>query len=286
MLNLTQSLILGLLQGVTELFPISSLGHTVILPSLFGWRIDQYDPAFLTFIVVTHLATALVLLGFFWSDWLKIAAGLVRSLKERAIEPEDTFARLGWLIVVSSIPVGLLGILFEKRLAALFAVPLYAGIFLAMNGVLLYGVELLIRRNPKEERHSYERVAKMSWADAVKVGLMQALALLPGFSRTGASLAGSLIVGLSHQDAARYAFLLATPIIFAAAVLKIPELSLSGEAVSWTPFVAGALASAAGAYVSVRYLTQHFKTKTLVPFAWYCLAAGLVAVAFSLAKPY
>ena len=282
MLTLFQSLILGLLQGVTELFPISSLGHTVILPSMLGWQVDQHDPAFLTFIVVTHLATALVLLGFFWDDWIKIIAGILRSLQQRSIGADDTYARLGWLIVVSSIPVGLLGILFEKSLSALFAIPLYAGIFLALNGVLLYGTELLIRRRPKEEKHSYERVARMTWTDAIKVGLMQCLALLPGFSRTGASLAGSLLVSLSHQDAARYAFLLATPIIFAAAVLKIPELTLSGESLSITPFAVGALASAAGAYVSVRYLTAYFKTRTLIPFAWYCLAAGLFAVAFSL----
>src|SRR6516164_6802861 len=163
MLNLVQSLILGLLQGVTELFPISSLGHTVILPSLFGWRIDQYDPAFLTFIVVTHLATALVLLAFFWQDWLRIIAGIFRSLKRRSIDIEDTYARLGWLLIVSSVPVGLLGILFEKSLSALFAAPLYAGIFLALNGVLLYGTELLIRRRPSLEKHSYERVARMTW---------------------------------------------------------------------------------------------------------------------------
>src|SRR5208283_4732088 len=133
MLNLMQSLILGALQGVTELFPISSLGHTVILPSLFGWRVDQSDPAFLTFIVVTHLATALVLLGFFWDDWRKIVAGVVRSLRNRSIDIEDTYARLGWLLIVSSVPVGVLGILFEKSLSALFAIPLYAGIFLAAN---------------------------------------------------------------------------------------------------------------------------------------------------------
>jgi undecaprenyl-diphosphatase len=281
MLTLLQSLVLGLLQGVTELFPISSLGHTVILPSLVGWRVDQYDPAFLTFIVVTHLATALVLVGFFWEDWRKIIAGIFRSLQRRSIEIEDTYARIGWLLVVSSVPVGMLGILFEKSLSALFAVPLYAGIFLAGNGVLLYGTELLIRRRPKQETHSYERVARMTWPDAVRVGLMQCLALLPGFSRTGASLAGGLLVGFSHQDAARYAFLLATPIIFAAAVLKIPELTLSGESVSIVPFAAGALASAVGAYVSVRYLTAYFKAGTLIPFAWYCLGAGLLAILFS-----
>jgi undecaprenyl-diphosphatase len=191
-LNLFQSLVLGFLQGVTELFPVSSLGHTVILPLLFGWRIDQYDQAFLTFIVVTHLATALVLLGFFWHDWRKIIAGIFRSLRARSIDIEDTYARLGWLLVVSSVPVGMLGILFEKFFSALFAVTLYAGIFLAGNGVLLYVTELLIRQRPKQEKHSYERVARMTWADAVEVGLMQCLALLPGFSRTGASRAGSV----------------------------------------------------------------------------------------------
>jgi undecaprenyl-diphosphatase len=175
-----------------------------------------------------------------------------------------------------------LGILFEKSLSELFAIPLYAGIFLTLNGILLYATEQLLRRRPKEEKHSYERVARMTWTDAVRVGLMQCLALLPGFSRTGASLAGSLLVGLSHQDAARYAFLLATPIIFAAAVLKIPELTMSGESLSVLPFAVGTLASAAGAYVSVRYLTTYFKTRTLIPFAWYCLGAGLLAVVFSL----
>jgi undecaprenyl-diphosphatase len=282
MLTLLQSLVLGLLQGVTELFPISSLGHSVILPSLVGWRVDQHDPAFLTFIVVTHLATALVLLAFFWDDWQKIVAGVLRSLQRRSIDIEDAYARIGWLLVVSSVPVGVLGILFEKSLSELFAIPLYAGIFLTLNGILLYATEQLLRRRPKEEKHSYERVARMTWTDAVRVGLMQCLALLPGFSRTGASLAGSLLVGLSHQDAARYAFLLATPIIFAAAVLKIPELTLSGESLSVMPFAVGTLASAAGAYVSVRYLTAYFKTRTLIPFAWYCLGAGLLAVVFSL----
>src|SRR5262249_43832209 len=226
MLTIFQAVVLGLLQGVTELFPISSLGHSVILPSLIGWHIDQHDPAFVTFIVVTHLATALMLLLFFWDDWRKLIAGIFRSLRQRSIDIEDTYARIAWLLVVSSVPVGVLGILLEKQLTGLFAVPLYAGIFLIGNAILLRGTELLIRRRPKQEVHSYERVARISWADAVKVGFMQCLALLPGFSRTGATLAGGLLVGMSHQDAARYSFLLATPIIFAAALLKIPELAL------------------------------------------------------------
>lgn len=278
MLTIFQALILGLLQGITELFPISSLGHTVIFPTLVGWHINQKDPAFLAFIVVTHLATALALLAFFWDDWWKITRGIFRSLRLRIIDPEDTFARIGWLLVVSSVPVGILGILFEKQFSALFAVPLYAGLFLMGNGVLLYGAEFLIRNQSKHETLDYARVAHMSWTDAVKVGLMQCLALFPGFSRTGATLAGGLLVGFSHQDAARYAFLLSTPIIFAAAVLKIPELALSGESVSIAPFAVGALAAAVGAYVSVRFLTRYFKTRTLVPFALYCLGIGALTI--------
>ncbi|HUY62670.1 MAG TPA: undecaprenyl-diphosphate phosphatase [Candidatus Paceibacterota bacterium] len=281
MLTLMQAVILGALQGVTELFPISSLGHSVIFPTLVGWHIDQNDPTFLTFIVATHLATALVLLIFFFDDWRRIVAGMLRSLRLREVRPDDTYARLGWLLVVSSVPVGILGILFEKQLSALFAVPLFAGIFLMGNGVLLYSAEALIRRRPHDETHSYARVARLPWAGAVKVGLMQCLALLPGFSRTGATLAGGLLVGFSHEDAARYAFLLATPIIFAAAVLKLPQLALSGESFSVAPFIAGALAAALGAYLSVRYLTRYFQTKTLTPFAYYCLGVGLVAVLVS-----
>jgi undecaprenyl-diphosphatase len=186
MLTSFQALILGLLQGITELFPISSLGHSVILPSLLHWQIDQHDPAFVTFIVVTHLATATVLLVYYWSDWQKIIGGIFRSLRMRAIAANDTYARLGWLIVVSSVPVGVLGILFEKQFSALFAVPLYAGIFLMLNGALLYAAEILMRRRATFVESSYERIARATWADAIKIGLMQCVALIPGFSRTGA----------------------------------------------------------------------------------------------------
>ncbi|MDE2078985.1 MAG: undecaprenyl-diphosphate phosphatase [Patescibacteria group bacterium] len=281
MLTLFQSVILGLLQGVTELFPISSLGHTVIFPTLFGWHVNQQDPAFLAFIVVTHLATATALLLFFLGDWGKILGGLWRSLREREVRADDTFAKLGWLLVVSSVPVGILGILFEKQFSALFAVPLFAGIFLIGNAIVLYGSEMLIRRRPQRESHSYERVSRMSWWSAVEVGLMQCLALLPGFSRTGATLAGGLLVGLSHEDAARYAFLLSTPIIFAAGVLKIPELALSGEHVNILSFVVGAAVSGIAAWFSVKFLTRYFKTNTLTPFAYYCAALGLLTVAIA-----
>lgn len=280
MLTIFQSLVLGLLQGVTELFPISSLGHSVILPSLLGWQIDQSNPAFVTFIVVTHVATAIVLFFFFWEDWKRIIAGIFRSLAKRQIRTEDTYAKIGWLLIVSSVPVGIFGILFEKQFSALFAFPFFAGLFLIGNGIMLYGAELLIRKRASFGDFNYERVARMTWLKATGIGLMQSLALFPGFSRTGASLSGSLLAGLSHEDAARYAFLLATPIIFAAGLLKIPELSLSGQSVDVWSFVVGAAAAAAAAYVSVRFLTRYFKTNTLMPFALYCAAIGLVVVLF------
>ena len=277
MLTLFQSFVLGLLQGITELFPISSLGHSVILPNFLNWNIDQGHPAFITFIVVTHVATAITLFFYYWSDWKKIVAGIIRSLRMRRIKLEDTYARIGWLIVVATVPVGFFGILFEEKFSALFAVPLYAGIFLMGNGILLYGAELLIRKRGTDIQ-SDERIARLRWRDAVKIGFMQCLALFPGFSRTGASLAGGLIVGLSHEDAAHFAFLLATPIIFAAGVLKIPELTLSGETYSLVSFAIGAIVSALGAYFAVRFLTRYFKTKTLTPFAIYCFLVGLAAV--------
>lgn len=280
MLTIFQSLVLGLLQGVTELFPISSLGHSVILPSLLGWHVDQSNPAFVTFIVVTHVATAIVLFFFFLEDWKRIIAGIFRSLAERQIRTEDTYAKIGWLLIVSSVPVGIFGILLEKQFSALFAYPFFAGLFLIGNGIMLYGAELLIRKRPSVGDFNYQRVARMSWLKATGIGLMQSLALFPGFSRTGASLSGSLLAGLSHEDAARYAFLLATPIIFAAGLLKIPELSLSGDSVNIWSFVVGAAAAAAAAYVSVRFLTKYFKTNTLTPFALYCAAIGLVVVLF------
>src|SRR5213596_3790099 len=146
-----QALVLGLLQGVSELFPVSSLGHSVILPRLLGWNIHQNDDYFITFLVATHLATALVLLGFFWSDWVRIVKGLGRSLRDRGIDPADTDAKLAWLLVVGTIPAGILGLLLEHSLRKVFASPQSAALFLTLNGLVLYGAELLRRRAPVAE---------------------------------------------------------------------------------------------------------------------------------------
>jgi undecaprenyl-diphosphatase len=278
MLTYVQALIIGALQGITELFPISSLGHTVLLPRLLSWPIDQHAEFFVVFLVATHFATALVLLAFFWSDWWKIIFGFFRSLAKRRIPHGDTYARLSWLIVIATIPAGLLGLLLDKTFQQLFAAPVAVAFFLIGNGFLLYGAELLRRgRDLAPTTTADEAIVQLSFKQAFGIGSMQALALLPGFSRTGAALAGGLIFRLSHESAARFSFLLATPLIFAAAALKLPELfRISGMPLG--PILLGTLAAAGMAYVAVRYLTRYFKTNTLKPFAFYCMIAGVVAL--------
>jgi len=268
-----QGAVLGLLQGVAELFPISSLGHSVILPNLLGWDIHQNQPYFLTFLVATHFATAVVLLGFFWRDWVRIIKGLGRSLRDREIGDPD--AKLGWLLILGTIPAGILGLLLQDWLRKFFASPEYASIFLALNGVLLFGAEALRRRAPVVAEDDDERIAKtVGWGQAASVGAAQSIALIPGFSRSGAAMGGGLLVGLSHKDAARFAFLLATPIILAAAVLKLPDLAGSQGNGVRGPALVGALCAALTAYLSVRFLMRYFETRTLTPFAIYCLCAG------------
>jgi undecaprenyl-diphosphatase len=278
-----QAAVLGLLQGVAELFPISSLGHSVILPGLLGWNIHQNDDFFLSFLVATHLATALVLLAFFWHDWTRIWYGFARSVRRRKIG-HDMDARLAWLLIVATIPAGILGLGLEHALRKLFASPTSASVFLALNGVLLYGAERLRRRAPEAVDNGHDpdrRIARqLRWGEALTVGAAQALALIPGFSRSGTTMAGGLLVGLSNEDAARFAFLLATPIIGAAAVLKLPDLlGTAGNGVRG-PAAVGALFAAGGAWFAVRFLMRFFETNRLTPFAIYCMVAGLGSLAY------
>lgn len=292
MLTYIQAIILGALQGATELFPVSSLGHSVILPSLFGWHIDQSADSFLAFLVATHLATALVLLFFFFKDWMLIIKGILHSFKIRRIDSEDTYAKLGWLIIVGTIPVGILGILFEQSLKNLFALPRFVAFFLVMNGLMLWGMELYKKRkansvasiidnnsvlSESNSNNIDQQIAKISWASSVKVGVAQCLALIPGFSRTGATLGGGLVIGLDHMSAARFSFLLATPVIMAAAVLKLPELVITHNSAIIGPIILGSLISALFAYLSVKFLTKYFKSHTLKPFAIYCIVFGVIA---------
>lgn len=278
MLSYFQAFIFGALQGVTELFPISSLGHSVLLPTLLGWNIDQKDPFFLIFLVATHAATALVLFLFFLKDWRRIARGIIRSLKVREIREDDFEAKLGWLLVIATIPAGILGLLFDEGLKNLFANPKLVAVVLILNGCVLFGAEMVKKSRKKtNEVGSDKRIATVTWLQGVRVGLLQCIALIPGFSRTGATLTGGLLEGLSHEDAARFSFLLATPIIGAAAVLKLPELATQTGSKNLAPTLVGAIAAGFFAYLSVKFLTKYFETKDLTPFAIYCIVIGLVA---------
>jgi undecaprenyl-diphosphatase len=278
MLTYAQAALLGLLQGITELFPISSLGHSVLVPQLLNWQIDQTSPQFIGFVVATHLGTALVLLAFFWRDWVRIIAGIFRSLFRFGIEG-DAHARLGWLLITATVPAGLIGLLFQTKLQTLFGAGILVAIALVCNGIMLFGAERLRKRASTSDADA-EALAKLSFGQAFFIGIAQTLALIPGFSRTGVTMTGGLLSGLSRESAARFAFLLATPIILAASVLEIPKLlSAGGAGVAF----AGALCAAAAAYVSVRFLTRYFKTRTLWPFAFYCVVAGILAFLFLVA---
>lgn len=282
-----QALVLGLVQGVAEPFPVSSLGHAVIVPRLFGWDIHQNDDFFLTFLVATHLATAIVLFLLFLRDWLRILRGLGRSLRDREIARDDLDARLGWLLVVGTIPAGLLGLALEHKLRTLFASASTAAVFLVANGVLLLVFERWRKRAPAPGDelgdHDAHIAATVGWRQAIAVGAAQAAALIPGISRSGITMGGGLLAGLSNEDAARYGFLLATPIIGAAAVLKLPDLlGSAGDGVRG-PALVGALAAACTTVLAVKFLLRFFETNRLTPFGVYCIAAGTICtLAFAL----
>jgi undecaprenyl-diphosphatase len=275
-----QALILGLTQGIAEPFPVSSLGHAVIIPGLLGWNIHQNDDYFLSFLVATHCATALVLFIYFWSDWKRILAGLWRSIRAGGrLGPDDVDARLGWLLVVGTIPAGILGLALQHALRTLFASPESASIFLIVNGILLLAFERLRRRRPEPgdgEGDSDPRIAqRVTFKQAAAIGTAQAAALIPGISRSGVTMGGGLLAGLSNEDAAKFGFLLATPVIAAAGILKLPELlGSAGDGVRGQAVV-GAIAAAFTTWLAVKFLIRYFRTNRLTPFGIYCLVAGI-----------
>ncbi len=282
-----QAILLGLLQGVTELFPVSSLGHTVILPKLLGWQDvvaaqSAAESYFLAFLVGLHVATALALLTFYWRTWVEIIRGVLGSIARRRIETSTE--RLGWLLIVASIPAGLAGILFEHTFRTLFAVPLAAAIFLFINGLILATAEVFRRRAEVRSvaiahglnDEGARRLDTLEFTEAGVIGIAQTFALLAGISRSGITMAAGLVRGLDHEDAARFSFLLATPIIMGAGVYKLPDLlGPNGHGVLG-PVLAGSVAAFIAAYLSVRFLSRFFTTRTLVPFAVYCLVVGAV----------
>jgi undecaprenyl-diphosphatase len=273
-LNLFQAIVLAVVQGVTELFPVSSLGHAVILPHLLGWDIAQDSPTFLPFLVMLHVGTALALLIYFWRDWWLLLSSLLPGATGHA-RTESRHVLL--LLVLGTIPAGILGLIFRNGLAGLFADFRIAAVLLILNGGLLAVGEFLRRR-----AGSAQLATLRPW-QAVAIGASQAVALLPGFSRSGATMVGGLLVGLEHQSAARFSFLLATPIILAAGVLEVPKLLQPAARAALVPAVIGGLVAGVLAYLSTVLLMRYFKRQevnALLPFAAYCVLLGVVALVF------
>jgi undecaprenyl-diphosphatase len=317
-----EAMVVGLIQGVTELFPVSSLGHNVLIPALIGgsWGSDlsvsRPESPYLAFIVGLHVATALGIMAYFWRDWVRIIGGFFTSI--RHFEMRTTDQKMAWMLIVATIPVGLAGLLFEHEFRVLFGKPIRAAIFLVVNGLILYaGERFRTRRSVQADadiaaqrtsravrpmamaaathasgqraarleeiavaEQADERLAAMDLGEAVVIGTAQILALLAGISRDGVTMVAGMFRGLSRQDAARFAFLLATPVIFAAGVLKIGDLTGPlGNGIRGQVLVGSVLAGI-GAYLSVRFLVKYFQTRTLTPFAIYCVLFGLGSIIY------
>ena len=283
MLTYLEAIVVGAFQGVTELFPVSSLGHSVLIPALVGgeWardlNVSAPESPYLAFIVGLHVATAAALLLFFWRDWIRIIGGFVTSIRHRRMQTPDE--RLAWLIIIGTIPVGVAGLLLEHLFRTTLGRPIPAAAFLIANGVVLFVGERLRRKaEATDEADADARLAKMSIGRGTLIGAAQVLALLPGISRSGVTMVAGLLRGLSHEDAARFSFLLATPVILAAGVLKIPDLFGPLGAGIHGQVLAGSIASFVSAYLAVRFLTRYFHTHTLTPFAIYCAIAGTASL--------
>ncbi len=291
-LSYFQAVVLGLLQGVTELFPISSLGHTVLFPTLFGWNQlvkaqSAQESFWLALVVMLHVGSALGLLAYYWRDWVEIIRAFFRTLARRAISTPTE--RLAWLIVVSSIPAGILGLALEHQLRTLTAKPEVAAIFLMVNGLILLAAERYRRRAEVRELAEREglkpeggrELQTMEYREALVIGVAQSSALVAGISRDGVTMGAGLARGLDHSDSARFAFLLATPIILAAGVVKLPDLTGHlGDRIRGQALVACAVAAVTAVF-TVAFLVRYFKTKTLIPFAVYCLLFGLAMVIYT-----
>ena len=326
MITYLQAVVIGLLQGVTELFPVSSLGHSVLVPALIGgsWQTLATQSAtstsetspYLAIIVALHVATAVALIIFFRADWVRITAGFARTLRPslaaRRLVTTDADERLAWLLIIATIPVGITGLALEHTFRTLFANPLAAAIFLTINGLILLVGEVLRRRAPTDNDHHgmtvgdarelqpvadptpaissvspavdpkttqpTRRLTTLHYGEAAIIGSFQTFALLAGISRSGIAMVGGLARGLSHRDAARFSFLLATPVILAAGLLKLPSLAgPAGDHIHGQVLV-GALVAGLASYLSVKWLTRYFETRTLIPFAIYSLVAGTVCI--------
>lgn len=361
-LTYAEAMVVGLVQGVTELFPVSSLGHNVLIPALIGgsWaqdlNVSKPESPYLAFIVGLHVATALAMIIYFWRDWTRIIRGFLTSLRDRRIATADQ--RLAWMIILATIPVGIAGLALEHTFRVVFSKPVPTALFLAANGVILLVGErrrrlsgtpataprlaMAAQSAPGRERHADReaaaqatsptwfgtgvqdwspavggdavasahragahratarterqretdravaadrRLAAMGYGRAIMLGTAQVLALLPGISRDGVVTVTGMFRGLSREDAVRYSFLLSAPVILAAGLLKVPDLTGPlGDGIRGQALV-GSLLSGIGAYLSVRFLVRYFaKERSLTPFGIYCLIAGLGSAAYLLLR--
>jgi|HubBroStandDraft_2_1064218.scaffolds.fasta_scaffold02000_8 undecaprenyl-diphosphatase len=287
-----QAIVLGALQGITELFPISSLGHTVLFPTLFGWNklVDaqsQKESFWVAFVVTLHVGSALGLLAYFWRDWVQIVRAFFRTLATRRIETSNE--RLAWLIIAASIPAGVLALALQHPLQTLTAKPKVAAVFLMVNGLILFAAErfrrraevraLAVREGAKPD--GARQLDTLEYREALVVGVAQSTALVAGISRDGVTMGAGLARGLDHSDSARFAFLLATPIILAAGIVKLPDLlGHQGDGIRGQALVACVVAAVTAVF-TVAFLVRYFKTRTLVPFAIYCLLFGLGMVIYT-----
>ncbi len=274
-MNTMHAVLIAVLQGATELFPVSSLGHAVVLPALVDWAINQRSPEFLPFLVLLHLGTAVALLAYFWRDWLALGLGVLGlSGAERTQESRRVFM----LIVIATIPAVIVGFTLEKLVRGLFGSPVVAASFLIVNGVMLLLAERL-RTRVVDARP----MATLGVMDALVIGVWQCLALIPGISRSGATIVGGLLRGVDHEGSAHFSFLIATPIIIGATVLEVPHLL--HESVPPGVFQTAALAAVVAgivAWLSTAFLMRYFRQHEQVglnPFGIYCIAFGAVSLA-------
>jgi undecaprenyl-diphosphatase len=299
-MNHIEAIIIALLQGVSELFPVSSLGHAVLLPKILHWGINEKSKGWLAFLVALHLGTAIALMIYFRNEWIDVVRALVRSVRQGRIATADTDERLAWMVILGTIPAGLVGFVLEKPLRDLFSSPYVAATALIVNGAIMFFGERLIqaqssiRRTPAapprfhgarplrsttpDSENRYRDITQLSWRDAGIVGFAQIGALIPGISRSGITMVAGLGAGLTHEASARYAFLLATPIIGAAAVLEIPQLFAPGGRNILGDAAVGMLLAGSAAYLSVRFLMRYFEAGRLYPFAAYSVAAGALSI--------
>jgi undecaprenyl-diphosphatase len=268
-LTALQAIIMAVLQGVTELFPVSSLGHAVILPRLLNWGVDEKAPDWLAYLVVMHLGTSIALFAFFWRDWLSFLRSLVSASDSHAKTDRQTF----FFVILATIPAVIVGSLFRKLLGDAFAAPAIAAVFLIVNGFILYFGDRI-------GEESVGSLDQLNWKGALAVGFAQCLALIPGISRSGATMVAGVVAGLKHSEAARFSFLMGAPIILAANVYEAPKLMKEGATLGGMAILSGVVAGIF-AYLSLTLLMRYFRRhefEAMSPFAYYCWAAGVISL--------